>query len=378
MLRRTSSRCCTTSKPATSRRAAGRGDQRAQHADRRRLAGAVRAEEAEGLAGRRWSGRCRGPPRSRRSSSPARSPRPPASVRVLVARRHDTSSPCAARVLTLLFATANDLGFSFVNMGLTIALSSTYGGRMTSTPVRLDDLISHVLEQHPAGRRAAATSPTQSARRPPRRGGRPPHRPLRRPGQPVRRVVDRRSASTWASPSRRPRSGFVPKESARPGRRLPARTGIGRLTRRGPSDVLTSARDAAQRRGDQEITAEHLLLDLLDQPKRPGRAGDLRPSGGSASRYAARRSRRSDRPAAAGGRPPFSRGARRRSSSRCARAADGPQLRRHRAHAAGAAPQRHRAGAPHPGRRSASPWTCRALGSRGDQRADGSSTGSTR
>ena len=71
MLRRTSSRSRDDVVAGDARAAAVGRSERAEHRDRRRLAGAVRAEEAEGLARRRRRSRCRAPPRPRRSACEA-------------------------------------------------------------------------------------------------------------------------------------------------------------------------------------------------------------------------------------------------------------------------------------------------------------------
>ncbi len=77
MRRRTSSGCATTSKPATQRLALGRDRQRGEDADRRGLAGAVVAEQAEHRARARRRGRGRAAPRGRRTACRDRSPGSP-------------------------------------------------------------------------------------------------------------------------------------------------------------------------------------------------------------------------------------------------------------------------------------------------------------
>jgi hypothetical protein len=178
---------------------------------------------------------------------------------------------------------------------------------MTSTPVRLDDLISHVLEQHPDGGELQHLADAVGTAG--HLGEVADHL--------IGHFVDRarRSGASWTDigenmgvSKQAAQKRFVPKEATDGDEdELHSRPGLGRLTRRA-SDVVHHAKDIAQSRGDSHVTAEHLLMGLLDEPK--GLALQAISALGVAPEQLRGAVLASLGPACeAGGRPPFSRGA---------------------------------------------------------------------
>ncbi len=111
-------------------------------------------------------------------------------------------------------------------------------------PLRLDDLIAHVLDRRPDGVAARPAGRRRGRRRAPRRGGGPPRRPLRRPGPPLGRVVDRHRRA-WASQAGRAEA--LRAEGGRASRRAD-RPGFGRFTPRARHVVDASHERARQAR----------------------------------------------------------------------------------------------------------------------------------
>ncbi len=215
MLRRTSSR--SRDDVVAGHRAAPPvgAHERAEHGDRRRLAGAVGAEEAEGLAAARPRSRCRAPPRPRRSAWRGRStetarwrPRRRCVAVTASARRsavwrrrpHRPSSRSAARrrrgsgrgrgASAPAPLGLRDLGLAAVRMTCAKANATS---RMSPPSSSAWSLTSPLICSHGAGRVVAALArllaagvgePEACARRSPPSGSGPRPRAAAAPGRP--------------------------------------------------------------------------------------------------------------------------------------------------------------------------------------------------